>query len=125
MTNVEERHGDEQYAYLTTTGRSSGRPHEIEIWFAPVGDRIYLMNGGGESGAPGQSDWVQNLRNDPVATVRIADRQYRGRARFVDIDSDEHEEARRLLVEKYQPGAGDLSDWRDSAFPVVIDLMRE
>ena len=27
-------HAAEQYCYLTTTGRVSGRPHEIEIWFA-------------------------------------------------------------------------------------------
>ena len=25
---------DEDYCYLTTTGRISGRPREIEIWFA-------------------------------------------------------------------------------------------
>jgi hypothetical protein len=25
---------DEEFCYLTTTGRVTGRPHEIEIWFA-------------------------------------------------------------------------------------------
>lgn len=25
---------DETFRYLTTTGRISGRPHTIEIWFA-------------------------------------------------------------------------------------------
>lgn len=28
-----ERLGDEDMCYLTTTGRRTGTPHEIEIWF--------------------------------------------------------------------------------------------
>ncbi len=125
-STVEERHADEPYCYLTTTGRSSGRPHEIEIWFAPVGNTIFLMNGGGAQRPPGQSDWVQNLRNDPVATVRIQDKQYRGVARFVEVDSEEHERVRDLLVGKYQSRSeNDLTNWRQTAFPVAIDLMRE
>src|ERR1051325_2737939 len=34
--------------YLTTTGRTSGNPHTIEIWFALHGDRVYLLAGGGD-----------------------------------------------------------------------------
>ncbi|MCK9485323.1 MAG: nitroreductase/quinone reductase family protein [Dehalococcoidia bacterium] len=124
-STVEERHADEVHCYLTTTGRTSGQPHEIEIWFAPVGNTVYLMNGGGAARPPGQSDWVLNLRNDPVATVRIGDRQYRGVARSVEFDSDEHERARDMLVGKYQEGWKDLTEWRATAIPVAIDLMRE
>ena len=36
---------DADFCYLTTTGRVSGRPHTIEIWFAVQGDAIYLMAG--------------------------------------------------------------------------------
>src|ERR671931_2193382 len=43
----------QDYCYVTTTGRSSGRPHTIEIWFALHGDRAYLLSGGGD-----RSDWV-------------------------------------------------------------------
>lgn len=45
------------YCYVTTTGRTSGNPHTIEIWFAQHGGRVYLLSGGGEG-----SDWVKNLR---------------------------------------------------------------
>lgn len=125
-STVEERHADEQYCYLTTTGRRSGQPHEIEIWFAAVENTIFLMNGGAEHSAPGESDWVKNLQNDPVATVRIGDRQYRGVARMVEVDSEEHERARDMLVGKYQQGyEKDLANWRASAYPVAIDIMRE
>ena len=35
----------EQYCYLTTIGRRTGKAHTIEIWFAAVGDTIYLYPG--------------------------------------------------------------------------------
>lgn len=122
MSTVEERWGAEPYCYLTTTGRRSGRPHEIEIWFAPVGDTIYLMNGSGEGVVAGQSDWVKNLAADPRARVRIGDETFEGVARAVEFDSAEHERARELLVAKYEAGSGDLSRWRATAFPVAIAL---
>jgi deazaflavin-dependent oxidoreductase (nitroreductase family) len=123
MSSVEDRHADEPYAYVTTTGRRSGRPHEIEIWFAAVGDTIYLMNGGGTQRPPGSSDWVRNLRAAPEARVRIAGNTFAARARFVEIDSAEHEQARELLVAKYQDGySTDLGNWRRTAFPVALEL---
>src|SRR5512142_2412283 len=57
----------EEYCYLTTTGRVSGNPHEIEIWFGVQNNSIYLMSGGGT-----KSDWVKNLLKNANVTVRIA-----------------------------------------------------
>ena len=37
----------EEYCYLTTTGRVSGNPHEIEIWFGMKDNTLYLLSGGG------------------------------------------------------------------------------
>ncbi|HET6749644.1 MAG TPA: nitroreductase/quinone reductase family protein [Actinomycetes bacterium] len=112
---------DAQFCYLTTTGRVSGRPHTIEIWFARRGTTIFLLSGGGD-----RSDWVRNLRQRPEVAVRIGGRrgpELQGRARILGPDSPEDDLARRLLVEKYQPGyGGDLSGWRRSALPVAVDL---
>ena len=36
----------EDYCYLTTTGRVSGEPREIEIWFALEGGSLYMLSGG-------------------------------------------------------------------------------
>jgi deazaflavin-dependent oxidoreductase (nitroreductase family) len=121
VATVEERLGAEQYCYLTTTGRRSGEPHEIEIWFAAVGDTIYLMNGGTRR-PPGSSDWVRNARANPAVRVRIGDDNFAGEAREVVFDSDEHERARDLLVPKYATEENDLSNWRATAFPVAIAL---
>ncbi len=42
------RWAGEPYAYLTTIGRRTGRPHRIEIWFAAQEGRMYLLAGGRE-----------------------------------------------------------------------------
>ncbi|MGZ6980465.1 MAG: nitroreductase/quinone reductase family protein, partial [Acidimicrobiia bacterium] len=55
---------DEEYCYLTTTGRRTGQPHTIEIWFAVDRGVVYLMAGGRE-----RSDWVRNLVAHPKARL--------------------------------------------------------
>jgi hypothetical protein len=42
----------EDFCYLTTRGRVSGRPHTIEIWFAQSERTLYMLAGGREG-----SDW--------------------------------------------------------------------
>ena len=110
---------DEEYCYLTTTGRITGSPHEIEIWFALRGSTLYMLSGGGD-----RADWVKNLRQNPQATVRINNEAFQGRARE-PADDEEDALARRLLVEKYERTPGRLAAWRSSALPVALDLDRE
>lgn len=108
----------EDYCYLTTTGRTSGKPREIEIWFGLEGSSVYMLSGGGD-----RSNWVRNLMKAPDVEVRIADRAFTGRARIVG-NPDEGARARRLLFEKYSPAySGDLSSWRDTALPIAVDLL--
>ena len=107
---------DEDFCYLTTVGRVSGRPHEIEIWFALDGDTLYMLSGGRD-----RSDWVRNLRRNPEVAVRIASEHFDGQARVVE-DTEEDALARRLLVEKYERTPGHLANWRRNAQPVAVDL---
>jgi deazaflavin-dependent oxidoreductase (nitroreductase family) len=108
---------DLDYCYVTTTGRISGRPHTIEIWFSLRGGTVYLLSGGGEA-----SDWVRNVRVHPTVGLRIGDRDFLAQARVVE-DPDEAERARDLLVEKYRPRyKGDLEEWRGTSLPVAIEL---
>jgi deazaflavin-dependent oxidoreductase (nitroreductase family) len=107
----------QSFCYFTTTGRVTGRPHTIEIWFAIAGRTVYMLSGGGQ-----RSDWVKNLIRTPEATVRIGEAVFSGRAHVV-TDKTEDALARRLLLEKYEPGySGDLSDWGRIALPVGVDL---
>jgi deazaflavin-dependent oxidoreductase (nitroreductase family) len=107
---------DEDFCYLTTVGRVSGRLHEIEIWFATENQTLYMLSGGHD-----RSDWVKNLRHNPEVTVRLAGEHFEGRARLVESE-EEDELARRLLVEKYERTPGSLANWQRTARPVAVDL---
>jgi deazaflavin-dependent oxidoreductase (nitroreductase family) len=107
----------ESYCYLTTTGRVSGEPREIEIWFALDEATLYMLSGGRD-----RSDWVRNLLREPRVIVRIGGRAFAGRARVVD-DPGEDARARDLVFEKYAPSySGDLTDWRRDSLPIAVDL---
>lgn len=64
---------------MTTTGRRTGLPREIEIWFTRYGHRYYLVAETGE-----RAQWVRNLRANPRVRWRVGARTYSGRARVVD-----------------------------------------
>ena len=106
----------EDFCYLTTRGRVTGRPHTIEIWFALDGATLYMLSDGRDG-----SDWVKNLQRTPEVTVRIADERFEGRARVVE-EGVEDELARQLLVDKYERKPGSLWNWRQTALPVAVDL---
>jgi deazaflavin-dependent oxidoreductase (nitroreductase family) len=109
---------DEDFCYLTTTGRVTGRPHTIEIWFSIDGQTLYMLSGGRD-----RSDWVKNLQRTPEVTVRIGGERFEGHARVVDETEEEDELARRLLIEKYERRPGSLSNWRRTALPVAVELV--
>ena len=107
---------DLDYCYLTTTGRHSGRPHRIEIWFAVSDGVAYLLSGGGE-----RSDWVRNLTISPDVVLEIGGEKRTTKARVV-TDPDEDALARRIVGEKYQPRhQGNLDDWGTTSLPIAID----
>jgi deazaflavin-dependent oxidoreductase (nitroreductase family) len=109
---------DDDFCYLTTRGRLTGRPHEIEIWFGQEGSTLYLLSGGRD-----RSDWVRNLRADPAVTVRLRNTRYEARARVV-AGGAESERGRRLVFEKYQPRySGSLERWRRESLLVAIDVV--
>jgi deazaflavin-dependent oxidoreductase (nitroreductase family) len=107
----------EEYCYLTTTGRVSGRPHEIEIWFGLRNNTLYLLSGSGAS------DWVKNLRKEPSVSVRIGKHTFSGIARLVQ-EKEEDVLARHLVAEKYHEMDDEktLDEWARTALPVSIDL---
>jgi deazaflavin-dependent oxidoreductase (nitroreductase family) len=116
VTNLQEL-ADDDFCYLTTTGRVTGRPHTIEIWFAVEGSTIYMLSGGKD-----QADWVKNARHTAEVSVRIQDHHFTGRARLVE-DAEEDRRARQLVVAKYQPHqTDDLGSWGRTSLPLAIDI---
>jgi len=48
---------------ITTTGRTSGAPRTVEIWFHRIDGRYYI------TGWPGRRGWYANLLEDPRFVV--------------------------------------------------------
>lgn len=106
----------EEFAYLTTTGRISGKPHRIEIWFGVHDGRVLLMSGGRD-----RSDWVQNLQNDPRVHIEISDESFSGLASVLEEPSTADQMARTILVQKYGKDR-DLEKWGRESLAIAIDL---
>ena len=119
LAEILSKLADEEYCYLTTTGRVTGNPHVIEIWFGARERSIYLLSGGGRG-----SDWVRNLLKAPEVTVRIAKTTFSAAARLVS-EPEEELAARYMLAEKYKEWEAEkvLSEWARTALVVGIDLI--
>ncbi len=76
---------ERDFLYLTTTGRRTGLPREIEIWYVELDGRYYLISELRE-----RADWVRNSVAEPRVRFRIGrhgvDRE--GRARVVRDAAD-------------------------------------
>jgi len=92
-----------KYLYLTTIGRRSGLPRQIEIWFTRHAGRYYLV---AEHGL--KAHWVRNLLAEPAVRARLGRRSFRGRARVVDAGSERDlvTVIRERSAAKYGWGAG-------------------
>ncbi len=110
--------GTEEYCYLTTIGRVTGNPHQIEIWFGSKNNTLYLLSGGLD-----KSDWVKNLLKNPAVTVRVGKYTFPATARLVK-DAEEEMSARNMVADKYheRESDGSLDEWARTALVVGIDV---
>ncbi len=92
-----------QFIYVTTAGRVTGKPREIEIWFVESGDKLYIL-----AERFFKTQWVQNIERNPRIRVRVGERECDATARILDreIDSAAWQMAEQLAREKYGWGEG-------------------
>ena len=102
MTSWLTRHAADDCCDITTVGRRSGNPHEIEIWFGVIDDTLYIISGNGPS-----ADWYRNALANSQVWVRLASEVHTGTARDV-TDPDERRRVGDLMGTKY-PWEGDSS----------------
>lgn len=69
--------------YLTTTGRTTGLPRQIEIWFVAAGGRFYLL-----AEHFRRAQWVQNIERNPRVAMRIGGEERAATARVLDETAD-------------------------------------
>lgn len=94
---------DAQFLYLTTTGRKTGQPREIEIWFVAAEGKYYVIAENREN-----AQWVKNILHNPRVHVRVGDRTFSATARVLDpeLDRAAYEQAQQLEEAKYGWGDG-------------------
>lgn len=94
---------EKQVLYLTTIGRRTGLPHEIEIWFVVCCDRFYLFAETGEA-----ASWVKNIRRNPEVVVRIGEQQIVATARVLSRETDRElwDQVAAIADRKYGWGDG-------------------
>jgi deazaflavin-dependent oxidoreductase (nitroreductase family) len=94
---------DKQVLHLTTIGRVTGRPREIEIWFIVYQAKFYLFSEHREA-----SGWVKNIRRNPNVSVRIGKSRIKAVARVLDYRTERllWDDVQAIAVRKYEWGDG-------------------
>ena len=111
-TLVMNSEANEQFLYLTTIGRKTGLPREIEIWFVELNGRLYVL---AEHGYRAQ--WVRNIIANPSVTIRLAGRSWNATGRVLEPEMGElYTQVRERARAKYGWGDG---------LPVEFRLTRE
>jgi deazaflavin-dependent oxidoreductase (nitroreductase family) len=102
---------------ITTTGRESGRPRRVEIWFHNLDGRLYI------TGLPGRRGWYANLRANPQLVFHLkgsAQADLPARARLVEEPVE-----RRAVMEQILQRLGrgrDLDEWVARSPLVEVEL---
>lgn len=79
---------------ITTTGRKTGQPRRIEIWFHNLDGHIFI------TGSPGTRSWYANLVANPEFTFHLkgsARADLPARARPITSDEERKEILPRIL----------------------------
>jgi deazaflavin-dependent oxidoreductase (nitroreductase family) len=92
-----------QFIYVTTTGRKTGLPREIEIWFVERAGRFYIL-----AEHFFKANWVRNIQKNPQVRVRLGKQEFAATARVLDEtkDADTYQAAQQLCRDKYGWGEG-------------------
>ena len=109
---------DVQVLDLITTGRRSHRQRSVELWFITRLNRFYVM-----AEHRHQTGWVKNLKQQPEASVALADYQVPVQAWILDKERDSREwrSVAQLFQEKYGWGDGLPVALEPSASLVELD----
>ena len=82
MSSDALQNGQALFLYLTTRGRRSGVPREIEIWYTRHKGRYYVI------AEHDDAHWVQNLVAHPMVSFRVDESRFEGKARIIEPGKD-------------------------------------
>lgn len=102
---------------ITTTGRRTGQPRRLEIWFHNLDGTLYI------TGLPGQRSWYANLLAQPTFTFHLkghvqADLSAHARA---IVDPEERRRVLSAILARLDRSA-ELADWLERSPLVEVTL---
>ncbi len=97
---------------LTTTGRTSGRPRTVELWFAYTSGYLYFLTS--------DTHWRRNLSAHPEAEVRIKRRSFKARLEPAADETAAKAQAMALFRAKY--GDDVMRQWYEGRDHVPVRL---
>jgi deazaflavin-dependent oxidoreductase (nitroreductase family) len=112
--------GRDRVIDITTTGRTSGRPRRIEMWFHNLDGWIYL------TGLPGPRDWFANLQAHPRFTFHLKESiaaDLPARAMPIEDPGERRAILARILANIDR--AGELDAWVERSPLVAVSFEEE
>jgi hypothetical protein len=101
---------------LLTTGRRTGKPHTVRVWFAYDDGAVWLRT-------DRDADWLRNLERDPRARIRVEGIERAVRREPV---ADETAALRRLIdIWRDKYGREWVADWYVERGRVPVRLVLE
>lgn len=115
---VGEALAQERTIDITTTGRKTGRPQRLEIWFHNLDGALYI------TGLPGKRSWYANLLVQPAFTFHLKGRMQAdlpAHARAITAQ-DERRRVLTAILARLDREA-ELADWlaRSPLVEVTLD----
>ena len=109
----------EKFAYLTTAGRNTGKPHTVELWFAFADGRIFLSHEGK------YTDWMKNIVHESSVRTRIGRLNLEANA-TVTKEGKLRELGKLSLYEKYYGPAPKttIDDWFELSTIIELNLVK-
>ncbi len=118
--DIQQALAEDRVIDITTSGRTSGEPRRIEIWFHNLAGRLYI------TGRPGPRSWYANLLADPALTFhlkRSVQADLPARARAI-TDVGERREALSKILASIDMG-DELDRWVEGAPLIEVELLDE
>ena len=110
-----------KFIQLTTTGRRTGKPHLVELWFAFKYGKVYLSHEGMET------DWMKNIKKHHEVSFEIGGIRLTGKGRSLTDGTSETWIGKVALYEKYYGKAAKavIADWFSLSKLIVIEELAE
>ena len=107
---------------ITTTGRKSGQPRRVEIWFHNLDGVLYI------TGLPGTRGWYANILADPRMTFHLKETTTADLPARATPITDTVEQKRRVMERSICTKQGTLEqlEARVSGAPLIkVDLVHD